>query len=622
VGFVNFGQAYFGLERFAKAACELQTVRENTHLEPWEIETTATQLGALARLRGFGANERAGASRAANFAGSDAGQALRALLGDDEASLRRAYLGKVGVALSGGGFRASLFHIGVLAKLAERDMLRRVEVLSCVSGGSILGAFYYLRLRELLSDTPDAKITGQDYVDLVRSIADEFLGSVQENLRLRLTEDLDDNWKMMARSSYSRTNRVSELFEELIYSKVDNGGESWRMTDLFINPPGREQGFSPRYENWRRASKVPILVINATTLNTGHNWQFTASWMGEPPVVGDEQVDANSRLRRMYYADAPEKHRHPLLADAVAASACVPALFPPLTLEGLYDGIDVELVDGGVHDNQGIASLLEQDCTVVLVSDASGQMGDLNEPARGILGVANRSNGILMSRVRGAQYAELASRLRSGSLRRLMIVHLKRGLPVRPRDWHDCPELYDPEQDEIPATHDKRRDAYRIAEDVQRGLAGLRTDLDAFSNEEAFALMAAGYRMTDYELTLGLPDFPAPSAALEPSGGWPFATALNTIEEPGALRVELTAGANRFGRAFFMWRERRKDRKRGDREPQLEGTTQPAGRGSVRTVARFAAAPVRAVASVPLAVAGALATRGYLSTFGRRRSSR
>ena len=55
---------------------------------------------------------------------------------------------KMGLALSGGGFRASIYHIGVLAALAERDMLRHVEVLSCVSGGSILGTYYYLLLRK------------------------------------------------------------------------------------------------------------------------------------------------------------------------------------------------------------------------------------------------------------------------------------------------------------------------------------------------------------------------------------------------------------------------------------------------------------------------------------------
>ena len=43
----------------------------------------------------------------------------------------------------------------------------------------------------------------------------------------------------------------------------------------------------------------------------------------------------------------------------------------------------VRLVDGGVHDNQGIASLLEQACSVMLVSDASGQMGTQEDPPGG-----------------------------------------------------------------------------------------------------------------------------------------------------------------------------------------------------------------------------------------------
>ena len=56
---------------------------------------------------------------------------------------------KLGLALSGGGFRASFFHIGVLARLAELDILKHVQVLSTVSGGSIVGAYYYLKLKEL-----------------------------------------------------------------------------------------------------------------------------------------------------------------------------------------------------------------------------------------------------------------------------------------------------------------------------------------------------------------------------------------------------------------------------------------------------------------------------------------
>src|SRR5690606_14698542 len=198
------------------------------------------------------------------------------------------------------------------------------------------------------------------------------------------------------------------------------------------------------------AAKVPILVLNATALNTGHNWQFTATWMGEPPAGINAEVDANYRLRRMYYRDAPAPHDRMRLGYAVAASACVPGIFEPLALANLYERLPpaqdrkvrpiVRLVDGGVYDNQGVAALLEQGCSVLLVSDASGQMDDLDFPGNGLLGVPLRANSILQARVRVSQYGELASRRRGGLLRGLMFVHLKKDLEVSPVDWIGCQE--------------------------------------------------------------------------------------------------------------------------------------------------------------------------------------
>ena len=621
----TLGEALFGLGgRFDDAAEVLARVRAHPDQAPWKLETTATQLGTLARLRSFGAPADAGHDRLDVFAGSDAGRALSALLGKDAAALHRAYLGKVGLALSGGGYRASLFHLGVLAKLAERGLLRHVEVLSCVSGGSIVGAFYYLRLRELLNTTEAP--TDQEYVDLVAETARDFLAGVQKNLRGRLTSNVFDNWQMMAKRSYSRTNRVSELLDELIYTDpAGPEGRPWEMRDLYVKPPDRKRGFSPVYENWLRQAKVPILVLNATTLNTGHNWQFTASWMGEPAVAIDEQVDANPRLRRLYYDDAPtEALKRRRLSDAVAASASVPGVFAPLTIEGLYDGVDVELVDGGVHDNQGVASLLDQDCTVVLVSDASGQMGETEDPKSHLYAVAMRTNSILMSRVRGAQYADLISRRRSGAVRRLMIVHLKKGLPVRPRDWVGCQEPYDEALDEVTVTDAERRREYRISESVQLLLAALRTDLDAFSDDEAYSLMAAGYRMTDYELDLAVTDFPEPTTPPAPPGGWPFAPAFAKIAEPASatgLDIPLGVGKRLFGRGVAAWvarrGKRRRERRPAGEDDERKGPAKRAkelgGRGAGLVVGG-----ARAVVSAPLAVVSGLGTSGFLRVFRRR----
>jgi NTE family protein len=58
----------------------------------------------------------------------------------------------------------------VLARMAEMRLLRRVEVISTVSGGSIVGALYYLHVKRLLESKPDAEIADADYVEIVRSI--------------------------------------------------------------------------------------------------------------------------------------------------------------------------------------------------------------------------------------------------------------------------------------------------------------------------------------------------------------------------------------------------------------------------------------------------------------------
>lgn len=544
----TLGEAFFGLEDFEKAEAHLRRRRESEP-EPWCLESTAMQLATLGRLLKVDQQQTS--------------SALEALLGDAGGAIDRSSIGKVGLALSGGGFRASLFHLGVLARLAECGVLRRVEVLSCVSGGSIVGAFYYLHLRKLLQSCPDHELEDRHYVELVEKVIDEFLAGVRRDLRGHLFTDPRDDARMIS-PKFSRTNRVAELLDRDFYSKIPReGGEAsspWRMTDLFVTPAGRGEDFSLRYENWLRRAKVPMLVLNATTLNTGHNWQFTASWMGEPPIGVDEKVDASRRLRRVYYRDAPPGHREPALSTAVAASACVPGLFPPVALEKLYEAdggkrLDVELVDGGVHDNQGIASLLEQGCTVMLVSDASGQARDAERPSRGILGVSKRSNSVLMARVRGAQYADLGSRKRAGVLRGLMIVHLKKGLLAKPRDWIGCEEEYEAEEDALSPRVATSAD-YGIGDDVQRALAELRTDLDSFSDDEAYALMAAGYLMASNDLGEALPELATPDPALE--AAWPFGSTLKRMRDP-KLAESLRPGHWLLFRRLRTWWQRIRD---------------------------------------------------------------
>jgi NTE family protein len=51
---------------------------------------------------------------------------------------------RLGLSLSGGGYRVTAFHLGTLKKLQKMDLLNEVDVISTVSGGSIAGAYFCL----------------------------------------------------------------------------------------------------------------------------------------------------------------------------------------------------------------------------------------------------------------------------------------------------------------------------------------------------------------------------------------------------------------------------------------------------------------------------------------------
>jgi predicted acylesterase/phospholipase RssA len=505
--YAKLAESYLGTGQYDLARNCSKFVAE-AGLKNWELESLARQFSHLARLQTVKEGRKSDQIEA-----SESWSVVKMLLGNNATAALSFFRGKVGLALSGGGFRASLYHIGVLASLAERDMLRHVEVISCVSGGSILGMYYYLKVRKLLQEKPDDQITVDDYIRLVREIECEFLDGVQKNLRMRALFSPVSNLSVLFSRASSTTNRLGRLYESQLYIKVLGPGPHY-MDELTIQPAEQED-FYPRYDNWRRKAKVPIIVLNSTTLNTCHNWQFTATFMGEPPqTLADAQIDANHRLRRMYYTQAPAAYQRVRLGDAVAASACVPGLFDPLVLDRLYEqNYVVRLVDGGVFDNQGVATLHEQECQVMLVSDASGQTGIELNPSGERLSVSSRANNVLMARIRQCQHQLLCSLQDAKLLRGLMFVHLKKGLAGATVDWIGCSD-----KTSMPAS--SKLTTYQIRQDVQRALASVRTDLDSFSDCEADALMLSGYRATAEELPKSVTGFQLGSPA--PNVTWRF----------------------------------------------------------------------------------------------------
>jgi len=326
------------------------------------------------------------------------------------------------------------------------------------------------------------------------------------------------------------------------------------MADLAILPMGAAH-FHPRYNNLHRHAKVPTLILNATALNTGHSWQFTATSMGESPFSIVEGADALPRLRRAYYVNQLGERvtaRSVTLSQAVAASACVPGLFAPLALRELYKSYQVRLVDGGVYDNQGSLALLQEDCNVLILSDGCGQLGLSKVPGPGRVSPLLRAFDIFQERMRQENYDGLRAAHQSGRLSGLGIVHLMQDLEETPVDWIDCEDPSNP-NDQLPASAlNNPVTGYQVWKAHQKLLAAMRTDLDVFSEIECAALMASGYLAMNVEIKRLMTGVQALAAERE-QRDWSFSRIVPRLgkADPDLTR-HLEAGAEQFLRIMKL----------------------------------------------------------------------
>ena len=138
---------------------------------------------------------------------------------------------KVGLALSGGGFRASIFHMGVLRRLHELEILPKIDVISTVSGGSILGAALYLRLRCLLKELPDDQITIEHYIECIKDLELVLFEGVSRNLRMRTYSNLFKNVKLSKPAtgdfeppaSYDKYDNMMTMMQQVMMKRMGGG---------------------------------------------------------------------------------------------------------------------------------------------------------------------------------------------------------------------------------------------------------------------------------------------------------------------------------------------------------------------------------------------------------------
>ena len=222
------------------------------------------------------------------------------------------------VALSGGGFRATLSGLGVLRFLADAGLLDRVRHSASVSGGSVANglfacAYDELRAAGFTRDAFDELVV----VPFVRTVSDR---SISRGL-------LSRPWKLLG--STTRTDLLAEAFDTRFF-----GGR--RLADL---PTGCR------------------FVVNAADTTTSVRFAF------ERDLVGD------------YVLGYVPSGRF-TVAQAVAASAAVPGLLAPMELRDVtfpcQDGRTIRLVDGGVYDNMALEAVDHLAGSLLVALNAGG----------------------------------------------------------------------------------------------------------------------------------------------------------------------------------------------------------------------------------------------------------
>lgn len=236
--------------------------------------------------------------------------------------------------LSGGGYRAAIFHLGAMLRLHQRGVLRELSMISSVSGGSIASAWLatcYLRQR---TSTEQSFAQWCDCTDFQAQVVEPFRQLAAMDLRtLPVLATLAWNWCWPSTRVGLLRRGYRKIFGNLVLADLPHS---------------------------------PHFVFCATNLTFGVNWEFSrrrtgdfmSGYLRQPGQIG--------------------------LAEVVATSSCFPPLFGPVRLpaqagdftRGTYRDFDddrlrnrIELSDGGVYDNMGTEPAIKS-CSLILVSDA------------------------------------------------------------------------------------------------------------------------------------------------------------------------------------------------------------------------------------------------------------
>ncbi len=338
---------------------------------------------------------------------------------------------RLGLALSGGGLRATLFHLGVVRFLRDAGLLREVTHIVSVSGGSILGAHLALNWGRYNGSEADFDAAASKIISFVQSDArNQIARRMPFLVPMRFL-------RRLALRGLSRTVTPTGLLEKL-YAKHLYGDA--RVHQL---------------------PETPELHLLTTNMSEGGLCSFTRGGL-----IMQHRISGGTKVTILPARLTP-------VALAVTASSAFPGFFPPALITaddlGLSDGEfpPQTFTDGGVYDNLGVRAFdllenIDPSLDQIIESDVGKPFSIVRAHSLGMIGRSMRATDILWDRV-----GQLEQQKFQGDPRFLFVAALDQ---VDPRD-----------------------DPTALHPVIQSEVAHIRTDLDRFSPLEITALVQHGY---------------------------------------------------------------------------------------------------------------------------------
>ena len=254
---------------------------------------------------------------------------------------------QVGITLSGGGSRAMAFHLGCLRALNDLGILSQADVMSTVSGGSVIGAMYAYSQDSF--DKFHARVCAELQRGFISSLVRRTIISPRllQIIGTKLTSGAVANATFVTRFVLGNIERLlphSSKATGLWADSIQPPFRRWVSRTQAFEQTLRDRLFGDRLLTDERRSGISV-VINACELRTGTAFRFgsreSGSW--RYGLIEGNSVE---------------------VATAVAASAAYPALLP--AIDRYFSFVNrggeplqrrVILTDGGVYENLGVTCM-------------------------------------------------------------------------------------------------------------------------------------------------------------------------------------------------------------------------------------------------------------------------